>query len=89
MGHGRRKGIDIQSIRSEENPDDIMTKNTSEVDFARHMRRISEGEIWELMDTGRENVKKKGVTDDIITYDKTEYFIHALDEVKDGTKRND
>ena len=37
------KDIDIQYIWSEENPADIMTKNTSEADFARHMRWITEG----------------------------------------------
>ena len=36
------KDIGIQYIRSEENPDDIMLKNTSEADFARHMIRITE-----------------------------------------------
>ena len=61
------KDIDIQFIRGEENPADIMTKNTLEADFARHMKRIIEGELWYLMDTGRENVKKTGVTDDVIT----------------------
>ena len=66
-----------------------MTKNTSEADFARHMRRITEGELWEIVDTGRENVEKTGVTDDIIARDKTEYFSHALDVVVDGTNRNE
>ena len=36
------KDLDIQYIRSEENPADIMTNNTLEADFARHMRRITE-----------------------------------------------
>ena len=35
--------IDIQYIWSEDNPADIMTKNTSEADFARHVKRIIEG----------------------------------------------
>ena len=35
------KDIDIRYIRSEENPAEIMTKNTPEVDFARHMRSIT------------------------------------------------
>ena len=40
------KDIDIHYIRSEENPYDIITKNALEEDFARHMRRITEGELW-------------------------------------------
>ena len=83
------KDIDIQYIRSEEKPADIMTKNTSEADFARHMRRITEDELWELVEPGRENVKKTGVTDDVITCDKTEYSSHALAVVMDGTNRNE
>ena len=37
------KGIDIQYIWSEENPGDIMTKNNSEADVARHMKKVTEG----------------------------------------------
>ena len=40
------KDIDIQYIHSEENPYDIMTKNTSEAGFASHMIWILEGELW-------------------------------------------
>ena len=39
------KDIDIQYIRIEDNPADIMTKNTSEADFARHMKSITYGEL--------------------------------------------
>ena len=66
-----------------------MTKNTSEADLARHMRRITEGELWELVDTIRENVKKAGVTDDIIIRDNNEYSSHTLDEVVNGINSND
>ena len=41
------------------------------------------------MDTGRENVKKTGVTDDIINCDKTGYSSHALAVVVDGTNNNE
>ena len=82
------KDIDIHYTRSEENPADIMSKNTSEADFARHMRRITEGELWELVDTGRENVKKAGVTHDTITRDKTKYSSHTLSKVVNGMNRN-
>ena len=37
------KDVDIHYIWSEENPADIMTKNNLEADFARHMKRITEG----------------------------------------------
>ena len=70
------------------NPDEIMTENTLEADFARHMRRITEGELWELVDTGRENANKTGVTDGVITRDKTEYSSHALDDIVNGINRN-
>ena len=66
-----------------------MTNNTSERDLARHMRRITEGELWELVDTGRKNVKKTGVTDDIITRNKTGYSSHILAEVVYGTNSNE
>ena len=49
----KEKDIDIQYIWSEDNPSDIMTKNTSETDFARRMRRIAEGELWKLVDNLR------------------------------------
>ena len=78
------KDIDIHYIRSEDNSAEIMTKNTPEAYFARHTKRITEGELWELVDTGRENIKKTGVTDDVITRDKTEYSSHAISEFVDG-----
>ena len=53
------------------------------------MKSITEGEIWELVDTGRENVKNTLVMDDVITCDKTGYFSHALAEVMDGKHNND
>ena len=53
------------------------------------MKRITEGELWEIVDTGRENVKRTGVTDDVITCDKTEYSSHAINEVIDGGNRNE
>ena len=41
------------------------------------------------MDTGRENFKKNGVTDESIARDKTEYPSHTLTEVVDGKNRNE
>ena len=37
------------------------------------MKRITEGELWELVDNGMDNFKNTGVVDDAITRDKTEY----------------
>ena len=73
---------------SEDNLADIMTKNNPESDFARHMKIITEGEIWEVVDTGKENVKNTRVMDDVITHDNTEYSSHALAEVVDGKHNN-
>ena len=47
------KYMDIKYIRSKENPADIMTKNFSETDYVKHTKRITEGELWDLMETGR------------------------------------
>ena len=82
------KDMYVHYIQSEDNPADIMTKNTSEEDFLRHMKSITEGELLELVDTGRENFKKTGVVDDVIARDKTEYSSHRLTEVVDGKNRN-
>ena len=57
------KYMEIKYIRSKENPADIMTKNFSETDYVKHTKRITEGELWDLMETGRENVKNNGVLD--------------------------
>ena len=83
------KDIDIQYIRSGDNPADIMTKNNLEEYFARHRIRITEGELWDLVHTVRENVKNNKVTDDVIPCDKTEYYSHALIEVINGKHKND
>ena len=53
--------IDIQYIRSEYNPADIITNNTSEAYFSRHTKTITNRELWELMETGRDNVNNIGV----------------------------
>ena len=61
-----------------------MTNNTSEADLARHMKIITEVELQEIMDTGRESVENTRFMYDIITHDKTEYFSPALSEVVNG-----
>ena len=55
-----------------------MTKNTLEAYSVRHMRRITEGGLWELVYTGRGGVKKIEVMDYVITRDNTEYSSHIL-----------
>ena len=40
-----------------------MTKNCSEADYVKHMNRTTEGELWDLVETGRDNIKNFGVTD--------------------------
>ena len=83
------KDIDIKDIWSEENPTVIMTKNTCEADFVKRMKRITEGELWELVETGRDNVNISRVTDKVMERDKTEYSSQALAEVVDGENKND
>ena len=56
-----------------------MTKNTSAADFAKHMKSITDIELWELVVTGREMANNTGAADDVITRDKNEYCSHALD----------
>ena len=53
------------------------------------MNSITEGNIWELMDTNRENEKNTCVTNDEITHDKTEYYSNTLAEVVDGKHKKD
>ena len=46
------KNIDINYIRCEENPADVTTKNTSEEYFVKHMKRITEVELWDIVENG-------------------------------------
>ena len=78
------KDIDIHYIWSEDNLAEITTKNTSKSDCMNHMKRMTEGELWELMDTRRQNVNHTRVADNAINHDKTEYSSHALAEAVDG-----
>ena len=70
--------MDIKYIRSEENPVYIMTKNCSESDHVKHAKRITEGELWEIMETGMEDVNNNGVLDGVTDCDSTEYSRHEL-----------
>ena len=79
--------IDIQYIRDEENPAHITTKNTFEENFERHLRMITQGELWELLDTGTENIKNTRVMNNAIAFNKTEYSSQALNEVVNQCKQ--
>ena len=60
--------MDIKFIRSEENLADIMTKNCSEQFHAKHAKRIAEGDLREIVETRRENVKNNGVMDGVTDF---------------------
>ena len=78
------KDTGIKYIRSEENTEGITTENCPEADYVKRMKRIMEGELWEIMETGRNNFNDNGVVDGVMYYDSTEYSSHALAEVVDG-----
>ena len=46
------KDIDIWYIRSKYDPEVITTRNNSEAYLTRHMKRITQGELWEIVETG-------------------------------------
>ena len=58
-----------------------MTKNCSEADYVKRMKRITEGELWELVYIG--------VMDGVMDHDSTEYSSRTLAEVVDGENWND
>ena len=66
-----------------------MTKNFSESDHVKHVKRITEVELWELMETGMENVKNNGVLDGVMDSALTEYSSHALTDYVNKENRND
>ena len=55
-----------------------MTNNCYETDHAKNARIITEGELWQLVETGRENFKNNGVTDGVMDFDVNEYSSHAF-----------
>ena len=73
-----RKDMDIKYISSKEKPEDIMMNNFSEADHDKHAERITEGEIWVIVETGRENVNNNGVMDGVTDYDSAEYYSHTI-----------
>ena len=73
-----RKDMDIKYISSKEKPEDIMMNNFSEADHDKHAERITEGEIWVIVETGRENVNNNGVLNGFTDCKLNEYYSHAL-----------
>ena len=47
------KDINIKYIKSKEIPVDIITKTCSEADHAKHENRLTEGELWDIVETER------------------------------------
>ena len=83
-----KKDMDINYIISEENPADIMKRNFSESDHAKNAKRITEGELWEIVENGRENVKNNGVLDRFMDCESTKYSSHTLSNTTKQENRN-
>ena len=83
------KYMGINYIRTEENPADIMTKNFSESDYVKQTMRITEVELWELVETVRDHVKNNRALYGVMDFDSTEYWSHTLAEVANGGNRNE
>ena len=83
------KDTEIKYIRSEENPADITAKNIPKADYVKHTKRITEGEIWELVENERQNVKNNKVLDGVMDRDSTEYSSHTLTDSVNKENRND
>ena len=66
-----------------------MMQNFSEASYVKHTKRITEGELWDLVKTGRKNANNNGVLDGVIYRDSTEYSIHALADDVNEENRND
>ena len=60
-----------------------------EVDSLKHVKSITEGELWDIMETMRGNVKIIRVTDEVLKHEKTEYSSRSFDEGMDGENMND
>ena len=64
-------------------------KNDCSEYYDKHMKRFTDGELWEIVETGRENVNIARVTDEVMEHIKTEYSSHSFVEVVDEENRND
>ena len=83
------KDLDINYIRSKENPADIMMKNLSEAEHAKQTKIFTEGELWDLMEIRRENVKNNEVLDGVMDFESTEYSSHTLANTMNQENRNE
>ena len=50
-----------------------MMNNCYEEYFVKHMKRITDGEPWEIVETGRENINITKFMDDVMKHDNTGY----------------
>ena len=75
-------------MRNEKNSPDTMNSNCSESEHMNQTNRIKEGKIWEIVETGRENVNNYGVTDRVTDYESTKYsrqkFANTVDHTYGG-----
>ena len=55
-----------------------MTNNCSKADYFKHTNRITEGELWDIMETGRDNVNNNEVLGGFMDRDLAGYSSHAL-----------
>ena len=81
------KEIANKYMRIEENPADMTTNNCSEPVQVNHTKRTTEGELWELLETGMKNDNNNGVLDGVMDCDLTEYSSHALVNPVEKTNR--
>ena len=65
-----------------------MTENYSKDDNAKHVKMIMEGELQELVETGRGDFKNNGVTDRVTAFCSTEYYIHSISNNMDQTNNS-
>ena len=66
-----------------------MTKNCSKADYAKYTKRITEGELWDLVEVLRENLNNNGVLDGVMDCDLTEYSSPAIYDAVNKENRND
>ena len=60
-------------------------KNFSVADHVKHANRITEGEIWEIVETGGQGVNNNGVTYGVMDWYLTECSSHVLTNPMDQT----
>ena len=66
-----------------------MTNNCFKADKAKHAKRITEGELWDLVEALRDNVNNIGVLDGVMDFDLTEYSSPAIYDAVNKENRND